>query len=60
MGGVDIWDMAHRAVIERLQKEGLLAPDDDDSDNLFPVGRIHYATVPPERTDAGVSTAEQN
>ena len=56
-GGVDIWDKAHRAVIERLQKERLLAPDDDDSDDLFPVGRIHYATVPPERTDDGETAA---
>ena len=40
-----------------MQKERLLAPDDDDSDDLFPVGRIHYATVPPERTDDGETAA---
>ena len=55
--GVDIWDRAHRAVIERLQKENLLAPDGYHGGELFPVGQIHYETTPPQRTDDGQDAA---
>ena len=37
--GIDIWESAHQAVIERLRRERLLAPDGDRrGDDLFPVG----------------------
>ena len=55
--GVDIWDRAHRAVIERLQKERLLAPDGYHGGELFPAGQIHYETTPPQRTDDGQDAA---
>ena len=51
--GVDIWDKAHQSVINRLQREHLLAPDGYHGGELFPVGKIHYETVPPQRTDGG-------
>ena len=48
--GMDIWDKAHETVVDRLEKEGLVAPD-GSTDRLFTFGEIHYATTPPERTD---------
>lgn len=51
--GIDIWDKAHGTVIERLQKEGLAAPDGDTGGRLLSFGEIGYSTVPPVRTDDG-------
>ena len=50
--GIDIWDKAHDTVIERLQQEGLAAPDDED-ERLITFGDIIYSTEPPDRTDDG-------
>lgn len=50
--GIDIWNKAQDAVIDRLRKEDLLAPD-GNPDKLFHVGEIRYATEPPPRTDDG-------
>ena len=57
--GIDIWDKAHKAVIDRLVKEKLMPPEDHPSDDqdLFPVGRVHYETEPPERQDGGDEAA---
>lgn len=49
--GMDIWDKAHDVVIERLQREGLAAPDGDTSGRLLTFGQIGYSTVAPVRTD---------
>ena len=54
--GMDIWDKAHETVIERLQNEGLAAPDGSSS-RLFTFGQIHYETVLPIRTDGGMEAA---
>ncbi len=48
--GMDIWEKAHETVVDRLQKEGLAAPD-GSTDRLLTFGEIHYVTEPPERTD---------
>ena len=48
--GIDIWDAAHRTMMDRLQKEGLTSPD-GDSRGALPFGAIHYTKEPPERTD---------
>lgn len=50
--GIDIWDKAHRVVLDRLQGEGLLGPA-GEQDWLVNFGQIHYETKPPERTDNG-------
>ena len=56
--GIDIWESAHQAVIERLRKERLLAPDGDRrGGDLFPVGQVYYETEPPQRTDEGETAA---
>ena len=56
--GIDIWNLAHQAVIDRLKEERLLAPDGDiRGGDLFPVGQIYYKTDPPQRTDAGEQAA---
>ena len=49
--GIDIWDKAHEVVIERLQKEGLAAPDGSARETLPFYGKIHYCKKPPKRTD---------
>ena len=52
--GIDIWDKARDVVIERLQKEGLAAPDGGTGGIALPLhGKIHYFREPPERTDSG-------
>ena len=50
--GMDIWDKAHQTVIDRLEKEGLAAPD-GQSDRLVTFGQVHHETTPPKRTDGG-------
>ena len=49
--GMDIWDHAHGTVIQRLQQEGLAAPDGDTGGRLLTFGEIGYSTAPPVRTD---------
>ena len=51
--GIDIWNEAQDAVIERLKKEDLMAPDGHPDGKLFHIGKIHYVTEPPQRTDDG-------
>ena len=50
--GMDIWDKAHETVIQRLQSEGLAAPD-GSGERLLTFGQVGYSTVPPARTDDG-------
>ncbi len=49
--GMDIWEQAHRTVIDRLQKENLAALDGDSGGQLITFGQIGYSTVAPVRTD---------
>ena len=51
--GMDIWNNAHKVVIERLKKEGLTGPDGDTGGRLFTFGDLTYTKEPPERTDGG-------
>ena len=51
--GMDIWDGAHETVIDRLQKQGLAAPDGDTAGRLLTFGQIGYSTVAPVRSDDG-------
>ena len=63
--GMDIWDGARKAVIQRLLTEGMLSPggvpDDmladltlsDSPQAVLGFGELHYTTTPPERTDEG-------
>ncbi len=55
--GMDIWDGAHETVIQRLQQEGLAAPDGDTAGQLLTFGEIGYSTAPPVRTDEGDTAA---
>ena len=49
--GIDIWDKARQAVIDRLKKERLSAEEFQEWLNLR--GEITYTTVPPTRADDG-------
>ena len=51
--GMDIWEKAHQTVIDRLQKERLIAPDGDSGGQLITFGQIYYSTAPPIRSDDG-------
>ena len=53
--GIDIWDRAHKVVIERL-KQGRAASDGDSAGKLT-FGDIHYTTELPDRTDDGQEAA---
>ena len=55
--GMDIWDGAHETVIQRLQQEGLAAPDGDTAGQLVTFGEIGYSTAPPVRSDEGDTAA---
>ena len=55
--GMDIWEKAHGTVIERLQQEGLAAPDGGTDGRLLTFGQIGYSTAPPVRTDEGDTAA---
>ena len=55
--GMDIWDGAHETVIQRLQQEGLAAPDGDTAGQLLTFGEIGYSTAPPVRSDEGDTAA---
>ena len=52
--GIDIWNKAHDAVIDRLRQEELLAPDGKPDGKLFHIGHLYYETEPPQRTDDGL------
>ena len=52
--GTDIWNEAQDAVIERLKRENLMAPDGNPDGKFFHVGQLHYETDPPQRTDDGL------
>ena len=52
--GMDIWDGAHNVVLERLQKEGLIAPDGNAGGRLFTKGELTYSKSHPVRTDDGI------
>ena len=52
--GIDIWDKAHKVVIERLKKEGYLADTDEEREDLIHTkGTITYSKKPFIRTDGG-------
>ena len=52
--GIDIWDKAHKVVIDRLQKEGHLQVNKKDrNDILVSKGSITYTSKLPIRTDDG-------
>ena len=47
--GIDLWDKAHKVVLDRLEKEGLANPQGGDTTLSF--ADITYATEPPVRDD---------
>ena len=52
--GIDIWDKAHKVVIERLKKEGYLSDTDEEREDLIHTkGTITYSKKPLIRTDGG-------
>ena len=56
--GIDIWDSAHKTVLDRLESEELATPhSEDETDSgetrLLTFGDVHYSNTPPERTDQG-------
>ena len=55
--GIDYWDEAHQIVLDRLQDEGLAAPDGDAGGRLLTFGEIKYSTAPPVRSDEGGTAA---
>ena len=55
--GMDIWEKAHETVIQRLQAEGLAAPDGDAGGRMLTFGQIGYSTAPPVRSDEGETAA---
>ena len=52
--GMDLWDKAHKVVLQRLESEGLAVPEGNGS-NLITFGDVYYCTEPPKRTDNGSS-----
>ena len=54
---MDVWDGAHETVINRLQQEGLAAPDGDAGGRLLTFGEIGYSTAAPVRSDDGDTAA---
>lgn len=56
--GIDIWDKARDAVIDRLEQEGLIAPkytrDTEAARQTFMFAKdLHFTSEPPVRTDDG-------
>ena len=53
--GMDIWDGAHRVVLERLRKENLasLNAETAEGQQTLTFGEVAYSTEPPLRTDDG-------
>jgi len=58
--GMDIWEEAHNLVLERLQKEGLAAPEGEavKGQRVIAFKEIIYETNSPIRTDNGEVAAE--
>ncbi len=56
--GMDLWDGAHGQVIQRLEQEGLAAPQ-PTAGRLLTFGDVTYTTEPPERTDDGEEAAPE-
>ena len=54
--GIDIWDEAHKAVIDRLKEHALLT--DEGSVWKLSLGEVHYTKDPPTRTDDGETAAQ--
>ena len=54
--GIDIWEKAHNAVIDRLKAEYLRVEDGIES-RLFDFGEFYYEKDVPRRTDDGVEAA---
>ena len=54
--GIDIWQGAHRLVLERLGNEFLSVPE-VSSGRLFNLGAVTYTKEPPERKDDRVEAA---
>ena len=53
--GIDIWDKAHKTVIDRLKDEGFLAgPKDKRQDLIATEGEITYTKKLLKRTDSGL------
>ena len=57
--GMDIWDGAHKMVLDRLRDEKLAVPDAEfsASPSLITFGSVIYSTTPPVRTDEGKTAA---
>ena len=58
--GIDIWENARTAVVDRLVANGLLRPGDASDrrgGDLFAEGQLHHVTAPPPRTDHGKAAA---
>jgi len=56
--GIDIWEKAHQAVLDRMQREGLAVPDAEAANSrLFTFGDVKYSATPPQRTDDGDTAA---
>ena len=57
--GMDIWDGAHKMVLDRLRDEKLAVPDAESgaSPSLITFGSVIYSTTPPVRTDEGKTAA---
>ncbi|MYG41350.1 MAG: hypothetical protein F4201_11185 [Nitrospira sp. SB0677_bin_15] len=51
--GIDLWDGAYDAVVQRLQQEKLEDPSGYSQGEIFPSGRLTYSKEPPSRTDGG-------
>ncbi len=53
--GIDIWEKAHEAVLDRLKKNGLAVPDEELSEatdtRFLTFGNVIYKTMVLERTD---------
>ncbi len=56
--GIDIWEKAHQAVLDRMQHEGMAVPDAEAANSrLFTFGDVTYSAAPPSRTDDGDTAA---
>ena len=56
--GIDLWDGTHRIILDRLQAEGLAAPEGSAGRQLaIETGDITYTTHLPQRTDHGEAAA---
>ncbi len=56
--GIDIWQGAHRLVLERLDREFLSVPE-VASGRLFSLGDVTYTKKPPTRTDDRIEAAPE-